>query len=101
MWYLDWENPAQGEHMVTSRATDKTGQIQPAMDDPWIAKKKTLVYLYFFRRKKEEMFLFNAYIRCACFRVCYHEKQIYTDLKSNPTREKKFIYFPPPFLFCY
>jgi len=30
-----------GEHAITSRATDKTGQIQPAMDDPIIAKKHT------------------------------------------------------------
>jgi DMSO/TMAO reductase YedYZ molybdopterin-dependent catalytic subunit len=41
IWYLDWEKPAPGEHTVTSRAIDATGQIQPAMDDPWIAKKKT------------------------------------------------------------
>ena len=33
--------PAPGEHTVTSRATDASGQIQPAMDDPWITKKKT------------------------------------------------------------
>ena len=26
---------------MTSRAVDENGQIQPAMDDPWIAKKKT------------------------------------------------------------
>jgi DMSO/TMAO reductase YedYZ molybdopterin-dependent catalytic subunit len=41
IWHLDWENPAPGEHTVTSRAIDKAGQIQPAMDDPWIAKKHT------------------------------------------------------------
>ena len=41
IWHLDWEKPASGEHTVTSRATDDSGQIQPAMDDPWIAKKKT------------------------------------------------------------
>ena len=41
IWYLDWKNPAPGEHTVTSRAIDKAGQIQPAMDDPWIAKKHT------------------------------------------------------------
>ena len=41
IWHLDWEKPAPGEHTVTSRATDASGQIQPAMDDPWIAKKKT------------------------------------------------------------
>ena len=41
IWHLDWDNPAPGEHTVTSRATDVSGQVQPAMDDPWIAKKKT------------------------------------------------------------
>ena len=41
IWYLDWETPAKGEHTVTSRAIDKNGQIQPAMDDPWITKKHT------------------------------------------------------------
>ncbi len=41
MWHLDWDKPKSGEHTVTSRATDTSGQIQPAMDDPWIAKKKT------------------------------------------------------------
>lgn len=41
IWYLDWQNPAKGAHTITSRATDKAGQIQPAMDDPWIAKKRT------------------------------------------------------------
>ncbi len=41
IWSLDWQNPAKGAHTITSRATDKAGQIQPAMDDPWIAKKRT------------------------------------------------------------
>ena len=41
IWHLDWDNPAPGEHTVTSRATDVSGQVQPAMDDPWIVKKKT------------------------------------------------------------
>jgi DMSO/TMAO reductase YedYZ molybdopterin-dependent catalytic subunit len=41
IWHLDWDNPQSGEHTVTSRATDKSGQVQPAMDDPWIVKKKT------------------------------------------------------------
>jgi DMSO/TMAO reductase YedYZ molybdopterin-dependent catalytic subunit len=41
IWHLDWDNPPVGEHTVTSRATDKAGQIQPAMDDPLIAKKHT------------------------------------------------------------
>lgn len=41
IWYLDWDKPANGEHTITSRATDKMGQVQPAMDDPLIAKKHT------------------------------------------------------------
>jgi DMSO/TMAO reductase YedYZ molybdopterin-dependent catalytic subunit len=41
LWSLDWPKPSPGEHTVTSRAIDTTGQIQPAMDDPWIAKKHT------------------------------------------------------------
>ena len=41
IWSLDWKDPAKGEHTIASRATDKAGLIQPAMDDPWIAKKHT------------------------------------------------------------
>ncbi|WP_184871858.1 sulfite oxidase [Mesorhizobium sangaii] len=41
MWSLDWPKPSAGEHTVTSRAIDKSGNIQPAMSDPWIAKKHT------------------------------------------------------------
>ncbi|MBX5201365.1 sulfite oxidase [Rhizobium sp. NZLR1] len=41
IWSLDWANPSPGEHTVTSRAISSTGQIQPAMDDPLIAKKHT------------------------------------------------------------
>jgi hypothetical protein len=32
---------APGEHTVTSRAIDKDGNVQPAMDDPVIANKHT------------------------------------------------------------
>ena len=39
-WRLDW-SPTPGEHTVTSRAIDTAGNIQPAMDDPSIATKKT------------------------------------------------------------
>jgi DMSO/TMAO reductase YedYZ molybdopterin-dependent catalytic subunit len=39
-WHLDW-SPAPGEHTVTSRAIDKAGKIQPAMDDALIANRKT------------------------------------------------------------
>jgi len=40
-WHLDWASPAAGEHKITSRAIDKTGNVQPAMTDPSIAKKQT------------------------------------------------------------
>lgn len=39
-WRLDW--PATlGDHSITSRAIDAAGNVQPAMDDPLIANKKT------------------------------------------------------------
>jgi Mo-co oxidoreductase dimerisation domain len=39
-WHLDW--PATpGEHSITSRAIDTTGNVQPTVDDPIIANKKT------------------------------------------------------------
>ena len=41
IWSLDWPNPHAGAHTVTSRAIDTAGNIQPAMDDPFIAKKHT------------------------------------------------------------
>ncbi len=40
-WSYDWQSPTPGEHTVTSRATDTSGQVQPAMDDPSIANKHT------------------------------------------------------------
>jgi DMSO/TMAO reductase YedYZ molybdopterin-dependent catalytic subunit len=41
LWSLNWPKPSAGEHTVTSRAIDTAGQVQPTMDDPWIAKKHT------------------------------------------------------------
>lgn len=41
IWSLDWPNPSPGKHAVTSRAISTAGQVQPAMDDPLIAKKHT------------------------------------------------------------
>ena len=41
IWFLDWPDAATGEHRITSRATDTEGNVQPAMDDPLIAGKKT------------------------------------------------------------
>ena len=38
---MDWPNATPGEHTITSRAVDIHGNVQPAMDDPRIAKKKT------------------------------------------------------------
>jgi len=40
-WFLDWPTPSPGEHAITSRATDAAGRVQPAMDDPVIANKRT------------------------------------------------------------
>jgi DMSO/TMAO reductase YedYZ molybdopterin-dependent catalytic subunit len=39
-WTLDW-SPTPGDHTITSRAIDTAGNVQPAMDDPVIANKKT------------------------------------------------------------
>ena len=39
-WELDW-SAAPGEHSITSRAIDSAASVQPAMDDPLIANKKT------------------------------------------------------------
>ena len=41
IWSLDWQKPTPGEHAIVSRAIDTQGHIQPAMDDPRIAKKHT------------------------------------------------------------
>jgi DMSO/TMAO reductase YedYZ molybdopterin-dependent catalytic subunit len=41
IWSLDWDAPAPGEHTITSRAIDASGQVQPAMGDPRIANKHT------------------------------------------------------------
>jgi hypothetical protein len=41
LWSLDWDAPTAGEHVITSRAIDANGQMQPAMDDPRIANKHT------------------------------------------------------------
>ncbi|MBZ9810438.1 sulfite oxidase [Mesorhizobium sp. ESP-6-2] len=41
IWSIDWPDAAKGKHTVTSRAFDMVGNMQPAMDDPRIAKKHT------------------------------------------------------------
>ncbi len=38
---MGWDAPAAGEHTVTSRATDASGNVQPAPDDPLLAGKAT------------------------------------------------------------
>jgi DMSO/TMAO reductase YedYZ molybdopterin-dependent catalytic subunit len=40
-WSLAWEHPVPGEHTISCRAIDTAGNIQPAVDDPRIAKKRT------------------------------------------------------------
>jgi len=40
-WHLDWDDPAAGEHDITSRAVDTEGNVQPAPTDPLIANKHT------------------------------------------------------------
>ncbi len=40
-WSLDWDGATGGEHMVTARAIDTNGNVQPAPDDPEIANKHT------------------------------------------------------------
>ncbi len=40
-WHLDWKQATPGEHHLTSRAIDKAGNVQPAMDDWRIANKRT------------------------------------------------------------
>jgi DMSO/TMAO reductase YedYZ molybdopterin-dependent catalytic subunit len=39
-WHLDWNAPS-GEHTITSRAIARDGGVQPALDDPVLALKKT------------------------------------------------------------
>lgn len=41
IWSLEWQKRTAGEHTITSRAIDTAGNVQPAMDDLRIAKKRT------------------------------------------------------------
>ncbi len=41
LWHLDWPGASPGEHTVTSRAIDRSGNVQPAPDDWMIANKHT------------------------------------------------------------
>lgn len=40
-WTFDWADPAPGEHTITTRAVDTSGNVQPGQDDPLIANKIT------------------------------------------------------------
>jgi len=40
-WSLAWAKATPGEHAITSRAVDTQGNVQPAMEDSRIAKKRT------------------------------------------------------------
>jgi DMSO/TMAO reductase YedYZ molybdopterin-dependent catalytic subunit len=40
-WSYEWRSAQPGEHTLQSRATDATGRVQPAPDDPFITMKKT------------------------------------------------------------
>jgi hypothetical protein len=40
-WSWDWKDAMPGEHTIVSRAIDRAGNIQPAADDPLVAKKHT------------------------------------------------------------
>jgi DMSO/TMAO reductase YedYZ molybdopterin-dependent catalytic subunit len=40
-WTVDWGAPPPGEHRITSRAFDIEGNVQPAPDDPVLARKRT------------------------------------------------------------
>jgi hypothetical protein len=41
IWHLEWSSPSSGEYRITSRAVDGQGNVQPAPDDPRLAKKHT------------------------------------------------------------
>jgi DMSO/TMAO reductase YedYZ molybdopterin-dependent catalytic subunit len=41
LWSVDWGKPPAGVHTITSRSIDAEGHVQPAMDDPQIANKRT------------------------------------------------------------
>jgi len=40
-WTIDWPDAQAGEHSITSRAIDASGNVQPAREDPFIANKVT------------------------------------------------------------
>jgi DMSO/TMAO reductase YedYZ molybdopterin-dependent catalytic subunit len=40
-WKYEWSTPARGEHTVTSKAIDTSGNVQPTPDDPFLVAKHT------------------------------------------------------------
>jgi DMSO/TMAO reductase YedYZ molybdopterin-dependent catalytic subunit len=40
-WGITWGTPAAGEHLITSRAFDVNGNMQPAPNDPFLASRRT------------------------------------------------------------
>ena len=40
-WTYDWATAESGEHSITSRAIDSSGNVQPSPDDPFLAGKAT------------------------------------------------------------
>jgi Mo-co oxidoreductase dimerisation domain len=40
-WSIPWDDPASGEHTVTTRAWDRKGNVQRAPTDPFYAAKRT------------------------------------------------------------
>jgi DMSO/TMAO reductase YedYZ molybdopterin-dependent catalytic subunit len=41
LWTFDWGTAVPGEHVITSRAFDIEGHVQPAPDDPFLASRRT------------------------------------------------------------
>ena len=41
LWSMPWANATPGDHAITTRAIDTQGNVQPGMDDPRIARKRT------------------------------------------------------------
>ena len=41
IWTFDWKNATPGEHVITSRAVDRQGNVQPSMEDARIAGKRS------------------------------------------------------------
>ena len=40
-WELDWDDAAEGEHTITSRATDQDGNVQPVSSQLEMTSKQT------------------------------------------------------------